>query len=228
MRKTVFPLLFVTLFLAIAVSTQVLAKNDLPEITDDGLERVLNTEVTVAYVAPGTDFSQYTKVMLLGCEVAFKKNWLRDHKRGSARGVGGVTSKDMEKVRTGLAAAFDEIFAEELQGNGGYTMVDEVGEDVLLIRPNIINLDMAEIGQTTPGSYSLSKRGGEMTLVLEFFDSATFAVLGRAYDVQATGDSAYMKWQTTGKNRNEANRVLGRWAGLLRAKLDEVHGRPAE
>ena len=54
------------------------------------------------------------------------------------------------------------------------------------------------------------------------------AGLGRADDVQATGDSVYMKWQTTGKNKNEANRVLGRWAGLLRAKLDEVHGRPAE
>lgn len=225
MRRCVFSLILTVFFLAVGIGGQAMAKNDPPEVTLDGLHRVADSKVALAYVAEGVDFSQYKRLMILDCEVAFKKNWQRSRNRGS---IHKVTSKDMQTIRDGLSEAFREVFVEELQGNGGYTIVDEAAEDVLLIRPAIVNLDVAEPKGMTPGAYTLSESAGEMTLFIELYDSSTGAILARAFDAQAARERHNVQWQTRGGNRVAAKRILGNWAQLLRASLDEVHGRAAE
>ena len=225
MRKTVFSALMATLFLAVGFGSLAVAKNDPPEVTPDGLHRVADSKVALAYVAEGADFSQYKRVKILDCEVAFRKDWQRDHNRGS---VHKVSSKDMQKIRDGLSEAFREEFVHELEGNGGYTVVDEADEDVLLIRPAIVNLDVAQPNGMQPGAYTLSESAGQMTLAIELYDSSTGAILARAFDGQAARERHNMQWQTRGGNRVAAKRILSSWAQLLRASLDEVHGRAAE
>lgn len=209
--------------LLLASATLALAKDDLPDMSHDGLERVPSEKVQVVYRRPGVDFSQYKRVALLDCQVAFRKNWQREHSSLGLR----VTSKDMERIKQGLADDFRAIFTEELQKNSGYPLVTEAAEDVLVLRPAIVNLDVAAPDVMTAGrSRSFATSAGEMTLYLELYDSVSGEILGRVIDAKEARDSGYMQWQTSVSNRAEAERMLRKWAVLARQGLDRAHGKP--
>ncbi len=89
------------------------------EVTHDGLERVAKSKVERAWVKPGVDFSQYTEVGLLDCFVSFRRNWKMNHP--------GVRKRDMERITSGLADEFRQVFTNELE-NGGYPVVADAAE----------------------------------------------------------------------------------------------------
>jgi hypothetical protein len=128
----------------------------------------------------------------------------------------------MEKIKTGLAADLRKIFTEELQ-KGGYEVVQEGGDDVLVLRPAIIDLDVAAPDTMEPGrSRSFSTSAGAMTLYLEVYDGASGEILVRAVDPKEARDNGRMMWQTSVTNRAEADRMLRKWAVLLREALDRA------
>jgi hypothetical protein len=187
------------------------------EVAHDGLERVAKSKVERAWVKPGVDFSQYTEVGLLDCFVSFRRNWKMNHP--------GVRKRDMERITSGLADEFRQVFTNELE-NGGYPVVADTAENVLLIRPAIIDLDVAAPQKNTGGrSDSFTTSPGAMTLVIELYDSVSNEILARAIDRRRARNVGNIQWTTSGTNREAARRILGRWAGMLVAKLDEVHGR---
>lgn len=200
------------------------ARQDLPPVSHDGLELGKGKVADVVYVRPGVDFSRYKRIAILECPVAFNKDWVRDRKSGPMR----VTQKDMDEIRAGLSAEFLKIFTEELQDKGGYTVVTEGAEDVLLLRPAIVDLEVTAPDNMTAGrSYTLSESAGGMTLYLELFDSVTGQILARAVDRQTDRGMGRIQWQNSVTNRSEADQILRRWARALRARLDEVHGKAA-
>ena len=83
------------------------------------------------------DLGVYNRVLLVDATVAFKKHWQRDQNRSRIK----VNTKDMEKIKTGLAELFEQVFAEKLS-EAGYELTEERAEDVLVVRPAIINLDV--------------------------------------------------------------------------------------
>ncbi len=197
------------------------AKDDFPEITEDGLQRVQDSKLSVAYVDPDADFSIYDKVMLLEPHVAFKKNWQRDQNRSS---VHRVSTSDMDKIKSRLKEGFHQAFVEVLEADDGYPVVEETGEDVLLVRPAIVNLDPVAPDVQSPGrSRTYTESAGEMTLYVELYDSITGDIIGKALDRQIDRRGSYMQWQTSASNRAAANRILKGWAQVLRDGLDEVH-----
>jgi hypothetical protein len=187
-----------------------------PEVTHDGLERVPNSKVERAWVKPGVDFSQYTEVGLLDCFVSFKRNWRMSHP--------GVRTRDMERIKSALSDEFRKVFAEELE-NGGYPVVAEANDHMLLIRPAIIDLDVAA-PQTNSGgrSDSFTASPGVMTLVIELYDSVSNEILARAIDRRRARNVGSIQWATSVSNRDAARRILRRWADLLVGRLDEVRG----
>jgi hypothetical protein len=190
---------------------------DLPETSHDGLQLVPG-KVKVLYVKPGASLSPYKRVAITDAYVAFRKDWEREHKTGALR----VSAKDMEKIKTGLAADLRKIFTEELQ-KGGYEVVQEGGDDVLVLRPAIIDLDVAAPDTMEPGrSRSFSTSAGAMTLYLEVYDGASGEILVRAVDPKEARDNGRMMWQTSVTNRAEADRMLRKWAVLLREALDRA------
>jgi len=193
----------------------------LPEVTVDGLHHLKNTKLAIVYAQPGADLSQYDRVYLADAYVAFKKNWQRDQNRSlSTR----VTTSDMEKIKAGLAEMFREVFTETLQ-EGGYELVTEQAEDVLLVKPAIINLDIAAPDtQTTGMSRSYAESAGEMTLYVELYDSVTGDLLAKALDREIDRETGYFQWQNRVTNRAAANRILKEWANVLREGLDEARG----
>lgn len=198
-----------------------LAADKLPETSPEGLVLQKNTRLQVVYLRPGVNFSVYDKVALLDCAVAFRKDWQRDQS-----GPFRVSKEDMDRMRALLAAEFRKVFVDELT-SGGYQVVDFGAADVLVLRPAIINLDVTSPAAAQPagmgGTFSAS--AGQMTLYLEAYDSVTNEILARVVDPEAGRDSGMIQMQSAVTNKAEADRILKKWAGILRGALDAAHGK---
>lgn len=217
---------FVALFAAalFAGVGPVVASDEPPELTHDGLELVDGTKLDAVYRLPGADFTQYERVAILECAVAFRKNWQRDQNR-NRRGTARIKQEDMDRIKAALSDEFLKIFSEELE-KGGYAVVDTGGEDVLLLRPAIINLDVTAPDIMEPGrTRTFAASAGQMTLYMEVFDSVTSAILGRAVDGQSAWSAGRVQISNRVTNKAEADRILRRWAKILVNKLDAVHGK---
>lgn len=219
MKKSL--LLLSILALAIA-STPALAKkkDELPEYTVEGLKRVENPKnLAIVYAEPGANLSQYNRVYITEPYVAFKKNWQRDQNRGvSTR----VTTKDMDRIKIKVAEIFMEVFTEVLN-EGGYELADERAEDVLIVKPAIIDLDVHAPDTMSAGrSQTYTHSAGSMTLYIELYDSETGDLLAKALDAKADRQNVFMQWQTGPANRQAGKRMMKPWAEALRDGLDRA------
>lgn len=204
-----------------------LASETPPEFTEEGLALVHESEWGLVYAEPGADLSGYNKVQILDTYVAFRKNWQRDQNRSTAGTK--VRESDMERIKTSLAAEFNEVFSEVLQENDGYPVVDAAGADVLLLRPAIINLNVAAPDLNRGGmNRSYAESAGDMTIYLEIYDSVTGHLIAKGMDRKADMNTGFMTWQNSVQNKQAARRILKGWAGTLRDALDRAHqGAPA-
>ena len=220
MKSRLFVAFPITLLLTLTSGPSV-ARDDMPEVTIEGLERVKDTRLASVYVEPGADFSQYNRINLVDPYISFKKNWKRDQNRSR---VNKVSTADMDKMKTELAVMFREVFSEVLE-EGGYELVSDQAQDVLIIRPAIINLDVISPDTySATRSHSYSESAGEMTLYLELYDSVTNDLIAKALDQQKDRKTGYFRWQSRVSNRAAANRILKVWANVLKDGLDEARG----
>lgn len=198
---------------------------ELPEISDDGLHLVKDTKMAIVYAEPGADLGIYKRIMLLTPEVAFRKNWERDHRSRSASKVNTVNTNGIKKR---LAKEFETVFTEVLT-SGGYELVDEAAEDVLLIHPSIVNLDVTAPEQHGAGrSNSYVRSAGEMTLYIKLYDSETGDIIAKAVDrrVDNENDAGLYTWATKSSNKQAADRILNGWANILLDALTEAKNTP--
>jgi hypothetical protein len=197
------------------------AADDWPDVTEEGLHRVEDSKLSVVYADPDANLSPYQKVNLLDAEVAFRKNWERDQRTKSGRTI-RVTSSDIERIKADLAALMNKEFTKALE-EGGYSVTDEVAEDVLLVRPAIINLDVNAPDTMRSGrSRTYTQSAGEMTLYIELYDSVTGDLLVKALDRQKERNASYYTWSNSVTNRAAATRIVKGWAEILAGALDEA------
>lgn len=211
-------------FLAtILIASPVLAKNDLPLVNEDGMELVKDTRMTTIYADPDVDLRVYKKIILADASVAFKKNWKRDQNRNSSYAAAfWVKDSDVERIKKDTSTLFKEVFTKELEANG-YVLVDAPGEDVLLVVPEIVDLDVVapDLRNASRGQ-SYSESAGEMTLELELFDSLTNDLIVKARDRQRDFRDGYYEWRNSVSNRSAAQRMMKVWAKSFRQALDEA------
>lgn len=191
-----------------------------PEVTVDGLHRINGTEMTLVYAKQGVDLSGYNRIHLIEPFVAFKKNW---QKTQNSIPHQHVRKEDMERIKTELAVMFSDIFKRELQDKGGYILTDDNAEDVLVIRPAIVDLD--PIAPDVPGtrnSRSLSYSAGSMALYMELMDSVTGDMLVKSLDTKYDRNRVPSKLRNKTRNEAAAKTMLSEWAELLRLGLDEA------
>lgn len=220
MTRNRISLMVFTVLLGLAITAPALAKKSMPEINDEGMQLVKDSELATVYADPGADLGIYNKVMLMDATVAFKKHWKRSQNRG---GTGlRVKDSDMDKIKQSVAELFAQVFTEEL-AKGGYEVTQEAGEDVLLLKPAIVDLDIhAPDIQGTSRTWSYSESAGEMTLHLELFDSLTNDKIAKAIDRKEDYRSGWLEWRTRVSNRADAKRMMRQWAKAFRASLDEA------
>lgn len=205
-----------------AIAGSAVAKDKLPDVTEDGLKRIESKNVQAVYWQDGASLKPYTQVMLVDTAVAFRKDWKRDYNRSQASLQNQVRDSDMDRIKTALSAAFNQEFTKVLE-KGGYEIVDNTAENVLLLRAAIINLDVAAPDlKNASMSRTFTASAGEMTLYLELYDSATGAKIGQVIDAERARDKGSFSVSNSVTNRAEANRMLSRWAELLVKALDEA------
>lgn len=197
-----------------------LSQDAFPAATPEGLERVPSERMDAVYWRAGATLEPYRRVALLDCTVAFRKNW--ESEQQDRRSVYFADAEDMQRIRDLLAQEFRAVFTRELE-SGGYEIVDAAADDVLLLKPSIVDLDVTAPNLDVPGiMVNYVSSTGEMTLHLELVDSVTNSVIGRAIDRQKgseVGDG--MLITDSAKNREDADRILQGWASTLRAALDD-------
>lgn len=212
-------LTILSLVLAIATTSPAWAKKTLPAINDEGMELVKDSDLATVYADPGADLSVYKRIWLEDATVAFKKNWQRDQNRSYPF---KVRTEDMDRIQNDVATLFREVFTRELL-DGGYEMAEEAGDDVLIVKPAIVDLDViAPDVQRTGRSDSYSESAGEMTLNLELYDSLTGDKIVKATDRKRDYRRGYLEWRTSVSNRADAMRMMTSWAKALRSSLDEA------
>lgn len=205
-----------TLALAVLFGSVTVAAEDTPE-RFDGLKPVADPKVAMAYVDPDADFSVFNQVAILDPLVAFRANWQRDQNRSRSR---NLRTSDVERIKADVANLFREVFIERLE-NAGYAVTTEAGEDVLILRPAIVDLDITAADVRTAGrSRTYTTTNGAATLYLELFDSLSGDILGRAADRRVARQAGgRMTWNNRVTNVAEARRMFGRWADQLVAFL---------
>lgn len=209
---------FIAAVLAVSAMVNANADADNPQLDDEGLAPVTIKGLDHVYASPGANLSHYQRVMLDPVEVSFSKNWKPD------RTGGPVTAPQKQSIKNGLAKLFREELKKQLQGSGGYPVVDTVGEDVLRIRAEIRDLyiNAPSVPSSGPSRvYALSV--GEMRLVAELRDSATGALIARVVDYKKDPDAPWLHLTTQVDNVAAASRAIADWAQILRKQLDAAH-----
>lgn len=215
-------LLIASLISASGLST---AQEDGSELENEGLQLVEDSNLALVYAQPDIDWGKYSKIYMDQPYVAFKENWQRDQNRDNP---GWITDGDMAKIKIELSSLFMGVFTETLL-EGGYELVLETGEDVLLIRPAIIGLDVVAPDINSTGlTRTYSESAGEMTLYLELYDSVSGEMLAKALDRKVDRQTGYFEWQNRVTNRAAANRILKVWANVLKEGLDDARNSTAK
>ena len=201
------------------------AQEPIPRITPEGLVLQEGRDARLVYLKPGATFEKYERVIIVDSYVEFAENWQREHNR-DAVGRSRVSTRDMDRMKADVAAAFKKVFTEELQTKGGYEVVDTAAQDVLVLRPAIINLQVTAPDLLSANmTRTLVRSAGEMTLYLELWDSATNTILARIMDPQAD-DGTMDRFATRVSNKAAMEDILQAWAEKLRRHLDAARGNP--
>jgi hypothetical protein len=192
------------------------------EMTFDGLFPVTGSRADQAWARPDVDLSQYSKIMLQSVGIEYRPGG-ESGRSFAARSRGGPYEVT-EEQKASFEATMRDAFLEELGRSERFTIVNEPGPDVLLIRGGLLDV-VSYVPPEPVGARSdvfLSKVG-EATLVLELRDSITEAILARAIDRRAAESSgATLQRSNRVSNATEIRRLARAWGSLLRTRLEEL------
>lgn len=208
----------IALLAGCAASTPSVDTSPEAEMTYDGLYPVKGGTADQAWARPGTDISQYSKIMLQAVGIEYRPGGESGRLSYTRSRADHFEITDAQKER--LKSEVQEAFVNELGASEHFTIVDEPGPDVLLIRGAL--LDVVSYVPPEPigrGEIFLSSVG-EATLVLEIRDSTSEAIIARAVDRRAAEDAMGFSRSSRVENISEVRRLAKTWARLLRERLD--------
>jgi hypothetical protein len=205
--------------LVLTVLAPSLAAGDSPSSPFSGLELVASKNVGALYRRPDADLSAYDKIIIGDPTVEFSKNW-----NPRNYGTFGLSAAQLKKIRTDLAAMAKSTFTQVLSG-GGYEVVTEAADGVMLITPNIVNVFINAPQVPTAGrSKTYTMDAGSAALALTINDAVAGTLLAVVFDQRRSGTST-MEWATSASNRAAASAMLKSWAGQLKGELDAARAK---
>ncbi|MDX1506674.1 MAG: DUF3313 family protein [Woeseiaceae bacterium] len=197
------------------------------EVTHDGLTRLDNTVMDAVWARTDIDLSEYNKIMFDGVGIEFRE--VEGPYSGRA-GAGTSISRRSNQTEFALdeetQALFrkeiGEAFAEEMGESKVYTIVDEPGHDVLLVRGGLLDVVSRIPPETVGRSRVFLDSVGEATLVLEIRSSVSNTIYARAVDRRAMEQKGLMIESNRATNRAEVRRLGRQWARILREGLEQL------
>ncbi len=190
------------------------------EITVDGLVRVDNPVVAVAYRKPDMDLTPYTRFMLDPVEVAYQKD-PGDRRRSGVAGADDNFALSPSQMET-LKGMFREAVVEALTKDDGYELTTEPGPDVLRITASLVDLVVRVPTQRGGRQRNFTRSYGLVTVILELRDSQSGEILARAGDRRdpTRNTSTNLARVSATFVRSDTMRLFQYWADLLRERLD--------
>lgn len=191
------------------------------EVTVDGLHRVDNSKMALAYAKPDVDLGSYTKIMLDPVSIAYKKE---------PRGTGRMRTAHHEsnfaltaKQTENMKSLFQESAVNALSSDNGYQIVSHPGPDVLRVRCALIDLVVTVPTEEPAGrSRTFAESYGAVTLVVELRDSETGEIFARVADREEPGSNFGMTEVNRVTVSSDLKRLFKFWSGYLREGVDKV------
>ena len=207
---------------ALGLTSALAATNPIDEIaTAEGLQKLNVKDIDLAYGRPGATLSSYTKIMLEPVDVAFHKDWNPDRTGSRFK----LSATERENIRSGVSRVVYDEFVRTLTSKSPYEMAKEAGPDVLRVKAKVLNLYVNAPDVPTAGrSRTYTVSAGEMTLLLELFDSESGAILARVVDRREARNTGVMNLSSSVVNAGEARAIAAVWARALKNALDKAHG----
>jgi hypothetical protein len=181
------------------------------EVTPDGLHRVDDPVLGIAWMKPGVDFKQYTKVWITPAGMTFKGRTDKHHNEYALD----------EHQQDAFRKTMVKVFNEELAKSTRYTLTDAPGDGVLQVRGAILDVVSHSPPEPMGRGAVLTKELGEATLVVELVDSRTGEVLARGAD-RRIATSPWVRKSNKTNNLFELRSAARQWAGELRRRLDDL------
>jgi Protein of unknown function (DUF3313) len=196
-----------------------------PPVEWDGLQKTKIKGIELAYVRPGVNLAQYSKVILDPVQVAFAKDWKPEQTASHLR----VSQEDRDRIKNDLAKLAADTIKDTLSKKDGYPIVEAAGPDVMRLSTALVDVYINAPDVQSPGrSRTYVMNAGRMTLVAELRDSETGALFARVLDAREARDNMGMTWSSRAENSAEARALVSQWAKILRTRLDAVRAQPGE
>jgi hypothetical protein len=197
----------------------------------EALVKAKSKRFDALYLLPGADFRGYTNVMLDPAQVAFADHWSRNVNQ-SRDLMRRTTTEEAGQIAERASTGFGSVFASVFR-NAGYEVVTAPGADVLRLSPRVVDyfITAPENLTTSPRTRVYASDAGEATLVLEFHDSTTGALLGRAVDRGTAGDRGNFGggagWRignriSTVSNRADFEVLFATWAAGSLSSVEDL------
>lgn len=218
--------LFAAAAASVLLAMSPLASADPAPASWDGLTQVQSGIFDAAYLLPGADFQQYSKVMIDPVQAAFQKDWLRNYNDSTDDLAQRISDGDALKMLQSFQSGFQTIFAKAY-ADAGYQVVTTPGADVLRIQTAILNVSVAAPDAMSPEEItSYAANAGAATLVIEARDSMSGALLARAVDAREAGDSAFMVPRDSVTNTGDFDQLFGQWAQMSVKATNDLRAMP--
>ena len=197
-----------------------IATGALAEVTVDGLHKMDNSVVQLAYVKPDMDLTGYTSFMLDPATVAYQKD-----PGGRRRGGGGDSNFELTTTQMeSLKEIFHEQIVEALTEDDGYELVTQPAANVMRISATLLDLVVRVPTERAGGrdrTYAASY--GEVTLIMELYDSQSGEILARAGQRMDPTRSPYQLAEVNRAFvRADVTRMFAHWANIFRERLDQI------
>ncbi len=193
------------------------------EVTVDGLYRVDNSVMQLAYMKPGWDLRGYTAMVIDPVTVSYQTD--PGNRRTDPGGAGPRNFALSDAQMANFKSFFQEAVEDALTQDGGYRIANNPGPDVLRITAELMDLIIAVPTQESGSSTNrVARSPGAVTLVMEIRDSQSGEIIARVADRQdpSASGSGNMVRVSPQAVRADMRRLFGRWATLLRERLDDL------
>lgn len=192
--------------------------SDAPQTLSNGLTRIPNTKVQLAYLRPGTDLTKYKTVHI---QTLVVPPTARDTKpKGERPRIGEsylLRDQDVAAIQKLYAEAFRKTF-----GSGGFSMVDVPQAGTLIVATQVTNITLkAPLEHTRGGGQrttTYSEGGGSISIQAVLADGGTGEVIAAVADSKYANDL----WQRNTRVQNIADlsRAFSGWARALAKRMD--------
>lgn len=213
--------LLLSLLLALGACTATPKIDPGAPVSPQGLVKVSNTIMDEVYVYPELDLSGYDKLMIEGLGIEFR--YVKDKGRfmpGRGDSEFYINEEQREKFRQGVR----EVMSAELTSMKHFSLTDQVGEGVLLLRIGLADVVSRVPPQSIGRVEIYLSELGSATLVIELRDARSHELLARIADRRDI-EPAMVIQSNPVTNYVEVKREMQQWGSIVTNGLDELHER---